>query len=272
MSFTDDLVNAGYVGYTGWDPVAAQADFKATGGAGKTGGGGSSDGSSSSGTAAGSIPKFEFDQAQAEKNAIEELRPYYEKLLTIYNGDINLAKKRMEEDYSRGLRYKKEETSTALGDIEATKAERDRKFKLALGDLDQEMNVRGLTNSGIKTTETQNANADEAYQKQLLQNQARDLATSEKQYIEGVDIEKNRFLEEKGFAPTGVTGYYSEPQKKAIELTQQYQKDVGTKVDNAFTKKATYYNVGATPLATAEPNTWTTTLNKALEIQGLPKV
>lgn len=264
----DQLVAMGFEGYRGWNDREAEADFNATGGAGKTGGGGG--GSSTSGA---SLPPFSFDQAAAEKQAMEELRPYYEKLLKIYNGDVNLAKKRMEEDYARGLRYKKESTATGLADIESVRAERDRKFKLALNDLDQEMNARGLTTSGIKTTEIGKATADEAYQKSLLDKQARDLATSEKQYIEGADIDRQRFLEEKGFAPvTNVEGYYSEPQKKAYELADQYQKDVGTKVTNAFNKAATYHNVASTPIATATPQNYTEVLNNSLKMMGLPSM
>jgi rubrerythrin len=54
----------------------------------------------------------------------------------------------MEQDYERGLRYNSQETKNAMGDNAAAKEESARKFKLALGDLDQEMNSRGLTNSG----------------------------------------------------------------------------------------------------------------------------
>lgn len=264
-AIVDQLIAAGFEGYRGWQDTEAAADFNATGGAGKQGGGGSS--------SSASLPAFSFDQAAAEKQAMEELRPYYEKLLKIYNGDINLAKKRMEEDYARGLRYKSDSTKTGLGDIADTKAERDRKFKLALGDLDQEMNARGLTNSGIKTTEIGKATADENYQKTLLDKQARDLATSEKQYIEGANVDKTRFLEDKGFAPVvGVDGYYSEPQKKAVELSQVYQTDVGTKVNNAFNKAQVYNNTASTPIATATPQNYTDVLNNSLKMMGLPSM
>jgi hypothetical protein len=260
----DQLIAAGYPGYAGWGDAEAAANFAATNGAGKE--------SSSGGNAPGSMPKFEFDQAAAEKAAMEELRPYYEKLLKIYNGDVNLAKKRMEEDYSRGLRYKQSDTQTGLQDIEATKAERDRKFKIALGDLDQEMNTRGLYTSGIRTQERAEATADETRQKALLDQQARDLAESEKRYVEGADVEKQRFLEEKGFAPTGVEGYMSEPEKQKWDQAQKMTEQSRAMATEKRSQKFNDWQYGVTPLATANPTNYTEVLNNALTMQGLQPI
>jgi hypothetical protein len=266
MPTTQELVNAGYTGYIGWPDLEANNDFNATGGAGKQGA------STATGSTANPMAGFTFNQAAAEKAAMEELRPYYEKLLTIYNGDVNLAKKRMEEDYARGLRYKQEATATGMGDIADTKAERDRKFKLALGDLDQEMNARGLTTSGIKTGEIQKATADENYQKTLLDKQARDLATSEKQYIEGANVDKQRFLEEKGFAPTGVAGYMSEPEKNKWEQAQKMTEQSRSMAQMKREQAANDYATATTPLVTAQPQNYTDLLNKAMKMQGLPTI
>lgn len=269
MPTSNELVQSGYVGYQGWGDAEANADFNATGGSGKMGGG------SSGGTSGGSsnpLSGFKFDQAAAEKAAMEELRPYYEKLLTIYNGDVSLAKKRMEEDYSRGLRYKKEDTATGMGDIASTRAERDRKFKLALGDLDQEMNTRGLTTSGIKTGEVAKATTDEGYQQLQLDKQARDLAVSEKRYVEGADVDKTRFLEEKGLAPTGVTGYMSEPEKQKWEQAQKMTEQSRTMALNKREQASFDYQTANTPLTTAQPQNYTELLNKAMKMQGLPTI
>lgn len=262
LSKDQSLALYGTEAYTGWGEAEAKADAAAKGVSTPTGG-------YSTGTTA--LPKFSFDQAAAEKAAMEQLRPYYEKLLSIYNGDVGLAKKRMEEDYARGLRYKQDATQTGLGDIAATQAERDRKFKLALGDLDQEMNARGLTNSGIKTTNVANAKADEAYQQQLLKNQARDLTTAEKQYVEGANVDRTRFLEDKGLQPvTGVPGFMSETDKKKFDLAQQFEKDTGTKVENAFNKAQVYHQTASQPLVTATPKNYTDVLNSSLKMLGLP--
>lgn len=256
-----DEIRQSFPGYAGWGETEMLADFRATGGAGK--------GGSSSGSSAGSIPPFNFDQAAAEKAAMEELRPYYEKLLKIYNGDIALAKKRMEEDYSRGLRYKQESTATGLGDIEATKAERDRKFKIALGDLDQEMNTRGLYTSGIRTQERTEATADETRQKQLLANQARDLVTSEKQYTEGADVEKQRFLEEKGLVSTGVDGYMNETDKYKWDQAQKMTEQARGMALAKRSQAQSDWSYATTPLATATPTNYNDLLNSALKMQGV---
>jgi len=261
-------IRAAYPGYAGWKDPEMIADFNATGGVGK---GGTS--SSSSGLSPGAITPFTFDQKAAETAAMEELRPYYEKLLKIYNGDVNLAKKRMEEDYSRGLRYKQEDTATGMGDINATRAERDRKFKIALGDLDQEMNTRGLYTSGIRTQERAEATADETRQKALLDQQARDLAESEKRYVEGADVEKQRFLEEKGFAPvTGAEGYISEPEKQKWDQAQKMTEQSRAMATEKRSQKFNDWQYGVTPLATATPTNYTEVLNNALKIQGLQPV
>ena len=246
--------------YTAWGEAEANADMKAKGLT--AGSGGSSSGAS--------IAPFTFDQAAAEKAAMEELRPYYEKLLQIYDGDVALAKKRMEADYERGLRYKKEETANATGDINDTKAENERKFKIALGDLDQEMNTRGLTSSGIKATEKQEAAADQAYTQEQLNNQARDLALSEKKYIEEQDVTKQQFLEDEGFVDTGITGYYNNKQKKQFGYTQEMIDKSKEMALAKRTQAANDYAVGTKPIAEATPTNYSELLNKALTTSGLP--
>lgn len=46
---------------------------------------------------------------QAENEALEKLAPYYKFLLDQTGGDVTLAKKRLEEDYERGMRYSEED-------------------------------------------------------------------------------------------------------------------------------------------------------------------
>lgn len=56
-----------------------------------------------------SIPKFDFDWEQAEIDALEKLRPYYEELIAESNGDFELAKSRLIEDYDTGVRQNRED-------------------------------------------------------------------------------------------------------------------------------------------------------------------
>lgn len=225
-------------------------------------------GSSSGGSTTGG--QFNFNQAEVEKQAKEQLRPYYERLLKIYDGNIALAKKRIEEDYARGLRYNSEETANALGDNQQAKEESARKFKLALGDLDQEMNSRGMTNSGIKATNVQNANADQAFKENQYANTARDLTLAEKKANEELDVKRKRFMEENGFADPGVSGYINERQQKLDELGHAFEGDVATKVGNAYTREANIHTAGITPLQDITPTNYTELLNKGLTMSGLP--
>ena len=264
MPTAQELVNGGYIGYQGWDDESANADFNATGGSGKEGGGGSGSGGSNT------VSDFSFDQAAAEKAAKEQLLPYYKRLLEIYDGNVALAKKRMEADYERGLRYKKEETINAQGDITANKAESDRRFKIAMGDLTQEMNSRGLTNSGIKATEEQNAEAGELFNQNQYDAKSRDLALAEKKYIEGEDVNKKRFLEEEGFADSGVSGYINNRRQYQDEIGHDFEGDVATKIANAENRAITYHNTSATPLTTLTPTNYSELLDNALTTSGLP--
>lgn len=256
-----DKILQNFPGYVGWGTNEMIADFNATGGNGKGGGGNGSP----------TLPKFEFDQKQAENDAMEELRPYYEKLLTIYNGDVALAKKRIEQDYERGLRFSRDTTKNALEDNQAARDERARKFTIALGDLDQEMNTRGIFNSGIKTGDTQNAKADEAFQDQKLKNEARDLNLSQTQYEESLGVKKERDMQDDADGEVvGIDGYYNTRQKKQFEWANEMTTRGREMANWKRQQKFNDYQAGITPIATAQPQNYNTLLNKALEMQGLP--
>lgn len=83
------------------------------------------------------IPPFEFSFEEAEKAALEELRPYYERILSEEQGDVERAKRRIEEDYARGIRYREEDLAT-----------REREFALTFPreetNLIDSLNKRGL--------------------------------------------------------------------------------------------------------------------------------
>jgi hypothetical protein len=58
------------------------------------------------------IMPFMWNQEQAERDAMEKLRPYYEELLAEAGGDVELAKKRLLEDYDNGNRQTMEDFTT----------------------------------------------------------------------------------------------------------------------------------------------------------------
>lgn len=124
---SNEEIIAAFPGYRTMDPNAVQADFAATQGQGKGGGGGGG----------GGYPQFSFDWVAAEREALEKLTPYYVQKLTEAKGDVNLAKKRMEEDYSQGRRYREEDLETQLAE---EKRLREEEFRGTTGGL----NKRGI--------------------------------------------------------------------------------------------------------------------------------
>jgi len=235
----------------GWnDENAILADYNATGG------------SSISGSSTSNDLLFDTEATwtAAEAEALKELAPYYEKLLASYKGDIALAKQQMDTDYERGLRVKSETVATDIADIEKQKTERQRKFKIALNDLDQTMNARGLATSGIRTAETSKATTEEAYQKGLLDAQQTALGKGLEYYKEEAGATRNKQLEKWGmkpvsaaneptgqYAPSNVgldtTGYdvgkyVSEPLQKEAELAKAKAEDVTTYATNKYNRAA----------------------------------
>lgn len=66
------------------------------------GGGGGSSGTTS-------YPKFDFDWTKARSDALTQLTPYYEQKLKEAGGDVERAKRLIEEDYMKGVRYSSED-------------------------------------------------------------------------------------------------------------------------------------------------------------------
>jgi len=210
MYSIQDFIDAGYGGYAGWGVEEANADFQATNGSGKQTSGGSTSGAY--------IPPFNWTEEQqkaAEAKAIRELEPYYTKLLQMYGGDVALAKQRMDQDYERGLRVQTENIEWAKETNDISLAERQRKFQLALKDMDQQLNQRGVFTSGIRTQDTARATAEEQYQQNQILRENEALDTGLKQYTEGANVDYQREAERLGYAkPTtqAVAGQYAPSQ------------------------------------------------------------
>lgn len=237
----------------GWDPNSALADIRAGGWKNKewiTGGG------SMGGTA---IPAFNFDEKAAEQKAMAELAPYYEQVLKMYGGDVALAKQRIDQDYERGLRIQTSNADWAKDDIDIASQERKRKLNLAVKDLDQQLNARGIYDSGIKTQEQGNLQAGEAYQAGQDTRNKEEIARELSQFSEGKNIEYQREMERLGyakpvaqtvsgqFAPNtagqtspiaqaNVSNFTAEPIQKQVEMEEQKRRDMATKVQNERSK------------------------------------
>lgn len=171
MGFISDIIARGYGGYAGWNnDAAAEADFKATNGSGKWTGGATGTSGSTTTTTTKSGPSKEeiarivtqFNPAAIkyqpyEQAALAELAPYYQKILDQEGGDVERAKKRMEEDYSRGVRYSTEDLQRGTvqrgEDLSSFQKYEESQFPQEDRQLLESMNARGILNSGITGNE-----------------------------------------------------------------------------------------------------------------------
>lgn len=97
------------------------------------------------------IPAFSFDWSAADKEALEKLTPYYEGLLAQAQGDIDLAKQRLEQDYQTGIRQRAEDQTSQTAEDKRAALEETRN---ALTNL----NTRGVL-IGEKTPGDQSTSA-----------------------------------------------------------------------------------------------------------------
>lgn len=96
-----------------------------------------------------------INQKDFETEAMSELTPYYERLLAEANWDVDLAKKRLEEDYRTGIRTEAENVSSALKKLIQSDIPAEQKAQL------EDLNKRGLLGTVLnqaakpRTTEVQ---------------------------------------------------------------------------------------------------------------------
>lgn len=143
------------------------------------------------------IPAFNFDYGQAETEARAKLEPYYRQKLADAKGDVELAKKYIEEDYQRGMRTAGEDRALEMGaDAQVAREETQ--------GVAEGLNKRGLLFGEIGTpgqsaapysqfAQTQNFNP--LQQKQALRKQAIERAIARQEEVAG--ITRGRELEEK---------------------------------------------------------------------------
>lgn len=100
--------------------------------------------SSSGGGNGLNIPAFNFDFGQAESEARAKLEPYYRQKLADAKGDVERAKRLIEEDYARGMRYAGEDRAMQ-GEADTLLAKQEREGAL------EGLNKRGLLFGEIPT-------------------------------------------------------------------------------------------------------------------------
>lgn len=105
------------------------------------------------------IPAFNFDYGQAETEARAKLEPYYAQKLADAKGDVELAKKYIEEDYARGMRTSQEDLAANTATDAATARD------------ETQTSLEGLNKRGMLFGEIPTAGQSAAPYSQLAQSQ-----------------------------------------------------------------------------------------------------
>lgn len=193
-----NLIRQVYPGYAGWGTAEMLADFNATGGAGKGNG-------ASLNMGPGGVPQFSFDYEGAARQAYGELGTYYDRLLRESQGDLNKALARLTQDYERGLRIKREDTTFAEQGMNLADQDAMRRQQLAEQRVRESALARGLyqksaydpaSGMGIPDTERANVMGPYFYAEQQRQRQRQQLRTGLKRYEESAGIEVGRQRED----------------------------------------------------------------------------
>lgn len=100
-SLKSELAQGANVGDYAYGPDGSLYRFDGNGWNREGGSGGSS-----------SYPTFNFDWEKARQDALTQLTPYYEQKLKEAGGDVERAKRLIEEDYKTGVRVSKEDLAT----------------------------------------------------------------------------------------------------------------------------------------------------------------
>lgn len=145
----------------------------------------------------GNIPAFSFDYAQAEAEARAKLEPYYAQKLADAKGDVELAKRYIEEDYQRGMRTAAEDRATQLTEDATTAREETdvvreglNKRGLLFGEIPMGQQISAAPLSGL----AQNQVINPLQQKQAARKQAIERAIARQEEVAGVT--RTRGIEE----------------------------------------------------------------------------
>lgn len=227
------LAQYGTEKYTAWNETEAQADWIAQGGGG-VGVSGDLDPEMQefadliaqlTGSPIELPPLKVKDWEEYEKAALEELKPYYTRILKEEGGDVERAKKRMQEDYDRGLRIKREDYETAkklYGDklkpgetlpqyLARTRLQGKEGMFIEEGqELVEQMGKRGLFRSGIMTGEVGK------------------LGTSQEKRQQAIDRALSRYEEESGLGFTrGMEDVKTAWGRRKFELGEEKKERAG---------------------------------------------
>lgn len=163
------------------------------------------------------FPSFSFDFAAEQASAYNELKPFYEKLLSFAGGDLDLAKRIIDYTYQQGMRESRAE-------FEDTKREQALTFPVEQSQLQTTQNKRGILTSGFGLTEKGRLGESQALRKEAAE---RALADRE-----------SRLMAQKGFDTEDKSRTYD---KTSFDLERERRKEASTMAQDKFSIKSTQY-------------------------------
>ena len=159
-----------------------------------------------------------------EADALAELTPYYERILKEEGGDVEKAKARLEQDYQRGIRMKREDWETA------TKAEGP---TMIAGETPTEYYNRTKGSSGTSPSEGislfSNLNKRGVSQSGIANVEGKKMVTSQQARQEAIDRALKRYEEEAGITKSrGIEDANTNWERRQFELTESKKTDAAT--------------------------------------------
>jgi hypothetical protein len=138
------------------------------------------------------------DYEQELKDAYERLKPYYQKMLEMAGGDINLAKRMIEADYTSGKRENEEEAQIKRRELALQRQQVGSEYEMGMGEAkgaygqalkeqqllfpqEQEQMWTGLNRRGVSQGGLAGAEAGRLKESQTIRREAVDRALKERE-------------------------------------------------------------------------------------------
>lgn len=98
------------------------------------------------------FPTFDFNLEEAQRQSYEALKPFYEKIISFAQGDLDLAKRILQYTYDQGMRESKQEYGSSSAEAQRLTAEETPQLLTT-------QNRRGILESGFGQQERQRLGA-----------------------------------------------------------------------------------------------------------------
>jgi len=165
------------------------------------------EGSAGTTTQPGQYPQFNFDFEKEQANAYEQLKPFYEKIVSFAQGDLDLAKRVLEYTYQTGMRESKAEQTAGQQELANIMPQET-------AQLATTQNKRGILTSGFGATER-----GQLSESQRLRQEAIDRAAQSREASLTSSREFGTEEKQKGYEQTAFQSE-RDRRKEAMDLAQ----------------------------------------------------